>query len=146
MTKMPAPKSVLFVCNQNAIRSPIAAAYLKKIAKGRVFVGSAGLISGLADGFTKAILDEKDIPLGDHEPQSLNALNPVDFDLVVALTNKSKDRLQDDGVDAKTQLEFWDIVDPTQIKGHRDQILQSYRIVRDALEERVSKRFGYLIA
>ena len=139
------PKSVLFVCNQNAIRSPMAAACLQHLAKGRMFVSSAGLITGLADSFTKTVLDEKNIRLGDHQPKSLNRIDASEFSLIIALTNKSHERLISDGLDDQTTVEFWDVTDPTQIEGRRDQVLDSYRIVRDDLNRRVHERFAYLL-
>ena len=90
------------------------------------------------------MLSENKIQLGAHEPKSLNAIDAGDFALIVALTNNSHDRLLHDGLDKVTEIEFWDVTDPSQIEGRRDQILGAYRIVRDDIEKRVLDRFGYL--
>jgi protein-tyrosine-phosphatase len=40
------------------------------------------------------------------------------------------------------QTEYWPTVDPSATAGSREQILDSYRAVRDGLEKRIRARFG----
>ena len=64
------PKSVLFACTLNCIRSPIAAAILDHLAGGRLVVMSAGVRAGLPDPYAVAVMDERQ-PVGDHDQGGL---------------------------------------------------------------------------
>ena len=45
------PGAVLFACSRNAVRSPMAAAILKHLARNRIYVESAGVRPGAPDPF-----------------------------------------------------------------------------------------------
>ncbi len=51
MTKPTLPKSVLFVCNMNQIRSPMAEFLTKDIFGDKIYAQSAGIFAGDEDGF-----------------------------------------------------------------------------------------------
>ena len=80
------PKSVLFACNMNSVRSPMAAALLKARAGGRIKVDSAGVYEGGPDPFVEIVLAEINVPLEGHQPKPMRALDLEKFDLVVVLT------------------------------------------------------------
>jgi len=40
------------------------------------------------------------------------------------------------------EAEYWPTIDPTATAGSREQILNAYRAVRDALFERIKRRFA----
>ncbi len=52
-----APRSVLFACALNAVRSPMAAAILQHLIGGRIHVASAGVRAGLLDPYAVAVMD-----------------------------------------------------------------------------------------
>ena len=138
---MAKPHSVLFACNWNAVRSPMAAALLRRI-DGALHVESCGLLAGEeVDPFARAVMEEIGLELDDHQPKSFHALTPGAFDLVVTLTPEADARaaaLAHDGV----AVEHWPIEDPALQEGSREQRLLAYRQVRDALEQRLKARFG----
>ena len=57
------PQSVLFVCDLNAIRSPIAEAFLKNWFKKQIFVDSCGIRKGSIDPMVIEIMAEKQYDL-----------------------------------------------------------------------------------
>lgn len=138
MTKM--PKSVLFLCNQNAVRSPMAEALANKHCKRRVFVESAGLIAGALDPFSVAAMAEEGVDIEDHAAQTLADIDLTSFDLVIALTEESRDRVAS-MLRPDTTLEYWATPDPSDAEGNRNQVMDSYRLVRDHLECRIADRF-----
>ncbi|WP_308911269.1 arsenate-mycothiol transferase ArsC [Pseudokordiimonas caeni] len=137
------PKSVLFVCNQNSVRSPMAEAITQKLARRRMFVESVGLIAGAADPFTVSVMAEDDIDIADHAPKTLSEVDPADFDLVVALTPESHMKLARTLGADNPKLEYWATPDPGDAEGHRDRVIDSYRLVRDHLEVRIADRFHF---
>lgn len=141
MTGAP-PKSVLFVCNQNAVRSPMAEALAFKHSKRRIFVESAGLIAGVLDPFTVSAMEEEGVSLANHKAQTLADVNVSLFDLVIALTPESHKKLQS-MIGPDTELEYWATPDPSDAEGNRNQVMDSYRLVRDHLECRIADRLQF---
>jgi len=133
-------KSVLFLCNQNAVRSPMAKALAEQHCKRRVFVASAGLIAGALDPFSVAAMAEDGIDISTHKAQTLSDVDIALFDLVIALTEESRDHVAKHFPDAR--LEYWATPDPSDSEGNRNQVMDSYRLVRDHLEVRIADRLA----
>ncbi|WP_417450407.1 low molecular weight phosphatase family protein [Kordiimonas sp.] len=136
-------KSVLFVCNQNAVRSPMAEALAKRLSKRRIFVESAGLIAGALDPFTVAVMAEEKIDLSSHKALTVADVDLTAFDVVIALTDESHAHLARQKLKSTESLEHWSIPDPADNEGNRSQIMDSYRLVRDHLECRIADRFPF---
>jgi protein-tyrosine-phosphatase len=137
---LPPPKSVLFLCNQNAVRSPMARALAEQHSKRRIFIASAGLIAGALDPFSVAAMAEHDIDIASHQAQTLADIDINLFDLVIALTEESRDHVAK--VYPDINLEYWSTPDPSDSEGNRNQVMDSYRLVRDHLEVRIADRLA----
>jgi protein-tyrosine-phosphatase len=135
------PGAVLFACNRNAVRSPMAAAIFKHLAGGRVYVASAGVRPGEADPFAAAVMEELGIDLSNHKPMSLEELEDTSFDLIVTLAPEAHHKALDLVRNYAVEVEYWPTLDPTLTTGNREQILQAYRAVRDGLFARIKTRF-----
>ena len=135
------PGAVLFACNHNSVRSPMAEAILKHLAGSRVYVDSAGVRAGELDPFAAAVMDEIGIDIARHAPKSLDQLNDGSFDLIVSLSpeahHKALALVQGFAVD----VEYWPTPDPSLAEGSREQILEAYRALRDALFLKIKQRF-----
>ena len=58
----PIPNSVLFCCDHNAVRSPMAEGIMKKYYGARIYVQSAGVKNDLEiDGFSIAVCGERSL-------------------------------------------------------------------------------------
>ncbi len=141
------PNSVLFVCNHNAIRSPMAAGLTKYLFP-TLTVTSAGVKIGEADPFAAAVMSEIGVDIGKHRPVSLARLEeveevePTEFDLIVTLSPEAHHAALELTRKAAVAVEYWPTMDPTGLEGSREQVLAAYRGVRDALRARIEKRFG----
>ncbi|GHF17723.1 arsenate reductase [Kordiimonas sediminis] len=135
-------RSILFACNQNAVRSPMAEALATRFFKRRVFVDSAGLVAGTLDGFSVAAMQELNIDISDHEAKTLQDIRIDDFDMIVALTPESRDKIQELVADKDIRVDYWLTPDPAEAEGNRNQVLDSYRLVRDRLECRIADAFA----
>lgn len=139
------PKSVLFACTQNAIRSPMAAALMRLRFGPLVRVDSVGVrpaeeVSALA----AAVTDEKGGDLAGHRPKGFDALEDSEegpFDLIVSLSPEAHHRAVDLVPILGKAAEYWPTFDPSYAEGSREQVLMEYRAVRDALDKRIAARF-----
>jgi protein-tyrosine-phosphatase len=137
------PAAVLFTCNLNLVRSPMAAALMRRMWGTRVFVDSCGLHAAEdPDGFVLAVMAELGQDLSAHRPKTFDDLEDGSFDLVISLTPEAHHRAVEFGRARSTDIEYWPTSDPTLEQGSRDQRLQAYRRVRDELEARLLERFG----
>lgn len=136
-------RSILFVCNQNAVRSPMAEALAYRHFKRRAFIESVGLIAGALDPFSVAAMAEEKIDISDHQSQPLSAVDINQFDVIIALTPESHEHIQKALGDDTDKLEYWATPDPSDAEGNRNQVMESYRLVRDRLEVRIADRFPF---
>lgn len=135
-------KAILFACNMNSVRSPMAAALLRLQAGDKARVDSAGVYEGGLDPFVEMVMQERGVSLESHEPKALSQVKLDKFNVIIALTPEA-------AVEARRYLpreriEFWDIENPSEERGGREAILDAYRAVRDNLTERLRARFPEL--
>ncbi len=148
----PLPGAVLFTCNLNRVRSPMAAGLMKLRFGAAVFVDSCGLHTGTArdylppgpDPFGVVVMDELGFDLSGHEPKNFNDLEDTSFDVVISLTPGAHHRATELARRWATEVEYWPTADPTVVTGQRETVLQAYRDVRDALDQRLAARFGHV--
>ncbi len=142
------PQSVLFCCDHNAVRSPMAEGIMKKLYGTRAYVQSAGVRNDLEiDGFAIAVCQEIGVELSRHRSRSFDEMRGsaddlAAFDLIVALTPASQRRALDlTRLDA-LNVEYWPILDPTGLGEGREERLASYRQTRDMILARILERWG----
>ena len=142
------PQSVLFCCDHNAVRSPMAEGIMKKFYGTGTYVQSAGVKSDLEiDGFAIAVCAEIGVELARHRVRSFDQMEQwgddlSSFDLVVALSPASQRRALDLTRLFHLDVEYWPILDPTGLGEGREDRLASYRQARDQIVERLVDRFG----
>jgi protein-tyrosine-phosphatase len=138
------PQAVLFACGLNAVRSPMAAALLKQMLGGSLYVGSAGVRKGELDPFAIAVMEEIGIDITSHGPitfEELEDLEGLNFDLIVTLSPEAHHKALDLTRTLATEVEYWPTHDPTAAEGNREQRLNAYRAVRDMLVHKIRERF-----
>ncbi len=136
------PASVLFVCGENALRSPMAEGIVKRLYDGRVFVDSVGVRAGVLDQMAVAAMEEVGIDISGHHPKSLTELMDSSFDLVVSLTEEAHRHALDVTSGSATEVEHWSTNDPSLAEGSREVRMAAYCEVRDALTARIRARLG----
>jgi protein-tyrosine-phosphatase len=138
------PRSVLFLCTSNAIRSQMAAALMRLRYGPLVRVESAGLrpaeeVSAMA----AFVVDEVGADMARARPKAVDALDPEEgvFDLIVSLSPEAHHRALDLTPRLARAAEYWPTFDPSLTEGSREQVILEYRSVRDALARRIATRF-----
>jgi protein-tyrosine-phosphatase len=138
------PQAVLFACGLNAVRSPMAAALLKQMLAGSLYVGSAGVRKGELDPFASVVMEEIGIDINKHGPitfEELEDLEGLNFDLIVTLSPEAHHKALELTRTLAVEVEYWPTADPTAVEGNREQRLDAYRAARDHLVAKIRERF-----
>src|ERR1700761_213078 len=126
--------AVLFACNLNQVRSPMAEALLKRLVGTRIYVDSCGLrrpalvhddvrdedVEAGVDPFARAVLAEIGCDVGRHRPKTFAELEDSSFDLVVSLTPEAQHRAVELARGRAAEIEYWATHDPTLADGSRE--------------------------
>lgn len=144
----PLPQSVLFCCDHNSVRSPMAEGIMKMLYGTACYIQSAGVKGDMEiDGFAITVCDELGVELSRHRTRSFDEMENWgddlgSFDLVVALSPASQRRAQELTRVHHIDVEYWPILDPTGLGEGREARLASYRQTRDQILERLKGRWG----
>ena len=142
------PQSVLFCCDHNAVRSPMAEGIMKKLYGTECYIQSVGVKNDLEiDGFAITVCAEIGVELERHRSRSFDEMEDwgddlSSFDLVLALSPASQRRALDLTQFYHLDVEYWPILDPTGLGEARDARLDAYRQARDQIMKRLEDRFG----
>jgi len=142
------PQSVLFCCDHNAVRSPMAEGLMKKFYGTGTYVQSVGVRNDMEiDGFSIAVCQEMDVELSRHRSRSFDEMEQwgddlSSFDLVVALSPASQRRALELTRFFHLDVEYWPILDPTGLGDGREAKLANYRQARDQIVGRLKARWG----
>jgi protein-tyrosine-phosphatase len=147
------PTAVLFACNFNRVRSPIAEGLLRQLMGDQVFVDSCGLkhggerawseqAGGEIDPLAVAVMAEIGCDISDFRSKTFDELEDDSFDLVISFTPEAQHRAVEMTRNRATAIEYWPTMDPTLAEGSRETRLSAYRDLRDGLARRIRSRFG----
>jgi protein-tyrosine-phosphatase len=147
---MPAslPQSVLFCCDHNAVRSPMAEGIMKKFYGTASYVQSAGVKSDMEiDGFAIAVCREIGVELERHRVRNFDQMaewgdDLSSFDLIVALSPASQCRALDLTRVYHLDVVYWPVMDPTGLAEGREARLAAYRQSRDQIVAQLIDRWG----
>jgi protein-tyrosine-phosphatase len=139
------PQSVLFACGFNSVRSPMAESLLQQMFPQSLYVKSAGVKKGELDPFAVAVMAELGQDISTHKPVTFEELDDwegLSFDLIITLSPEAHHRALELTRTLAADVEYWPMHDPTGTEGNREQKLQAYRELCDALLLRIRKRFS----
>jgi arsenate reductase len=142
------PQSVLFCCDHNSVRSPMAEGIMKQLYGTECYIQSVGVKNDLEiDGFSIAVCAEIGVELSRHRSRSFDEMEDwgddlSSFDLVLALSPASQRRALDLTQFYHLEVEYWPILDPTGMGDNRDARLALYRQARDQIRDHLIARWG----
>ena len=138
--------AILFACNINAVRSPMAEAMVKHAFPGEIFVDSCGVTPGAQDGFAAAVMHEIGLDMSAHEPKSFDDLESGFYDVIISFSSEAHDvaRALTQNIDCEPL--YWPVDNLANLTGSRDEMLRAYRHVRDDISDKLSIYFGKEIA
>jgi protein-tyrosine-phosphatase len=138
------PGAILFACNLNRVRSPMAAGLMRRLFGTRVYVDSCGLRQDPdhePDPFAIAVMDEVGVDLTSHHAKSFDDLDDGSFDAVISLAPEAHHRALELGRRSAVEISYWPTPDPTLASGSREVVIEAYREVRKGLEAKILERF-----
>ena len=141
-------QSVLFCCDHNAIRSPMAEGIFKKFYDKKIFVQSVGVKhGGEIDHFAIEVCSEIGVVLEKHQARSFAEMEKWgdeigSYDLIVALSPAAQRAALEYTRVFSLEIEYWPTLDPTGLHENRVYILEAYRTTMNQIRERIVKRFG----
>ena len=142
------PQSVLFCCDHNAVRSPMAEGLMKKLYGTRAYVQSAGVKGDMEiDGFAIAVCQEIGVELSRHRSRSFEEMQEwgddlSSFDLIVALSPAAQRMAHEFTRFHHLDVDYWPVMDPTGLGETREAKLGSYRQSREQIRQRMLSKFG----
>ena len=126
----------------------MAEGIMKKLYGTGTYVQSVGVINDLEiDGFSIAVCDEIGVELSRHRSRSFDEMERwgddlSSFDLIVALSPASQRRALELTRLFHLTVEYWPILDPTDIGETREMKLVSYRQTRDQILNKLREKWG----
>jgi protein-tyrosine-phosphatase len=142
------PSSILFCCDHNSVRSPMAEGLAKKIYGTKAYLQSAGVRSDREiDGFAIAVCAELGVELSRHRVRSFEEMQEWGddlggFDLIVALSPAAQRQALELTRTHSLDVLYWPVMDPTGFAGGRERQLEAYRQARDQIVERMIATWG----
>ena len=108
----------------------------------RIYVDSAGVRESQIDGYVIAVMDEIGIDMSKHRSKTFDDMEDDYFDIVITLSPEAQHRAVELTRTMACDVEFWNTFDPSLIDSeNREDKLESYRMVRDQLMQKIKQRF-----
>lgn len=135
---------VLFICSQNAGRSQMAEAFLRRFAGDSFEVESAGLEPAAeVHPLVQQVMAEEGIDLSAQKPQSVFDLFRQGrlFDYVIAVCDTATAE-SCPVFPGLTKRWHWPFPDPAAVTGSPEEQLAKVRAIRDMIREKVERPFS----
>lgn len=126
---------VLILCTGNSARSQMAEGLLRALAGDRFEVFSAGTKPSVVNPLAITAMDERGIDIRSHRSKHLDELRNQPFDYVITVCDSAAENCPI--FPGPAQRIHWSFPDPAAAEGHVGERLLSFRMVRDAIEERL---------
>jgi len=130
---------VLFLCNHNAARSQMAEGLLKSLYGDYYDVKSAGNDPSELNPYAVQVMVEVGIDISQHRSKSLIEFEGIEFDYVVTVCGGTGESCPVFLGGKKYLHEPFE--DPASVKGHEDDKIIAFRIIRDELKVWIENTF-----
>lgn len=134
--------NVLFICQLNSVRSPMAEGLLRKRLGDKVHVKSCGLTPDDPNDFMLSIMKEIGVDMSEHEPLALEDVQHESFDRVIAFTAGAKAGAEAVLGDGVPEIELWAVPNPGEGSLDVRALLNNYRAIRSNIDARLAREFG----
>lgn len=126
---------ILFVCQLNMVRSPMAEGLARK--KGFKAI-SCGLEAGEPDELMISIMREVGVDMSQHEPQALSDVADQTFDRVIAFTDDTY-AAAEAVLGCDQPIDLWSIPMPSMGSHDVRAIMDTYRSIRTIILNRIER-------
>ena len=126
-------KNILVLCTGNSCRSQMAHGYLKKIAKNKANIYSAGVETHGVNKMAIKIMQEDGIDISQHTSNNILEYKNIDFDFVITVCDHAKEVCPYFPSNAK--MRHHNFSDPSKIKGTDLEIHAAFCKTRDEIKQ-----------
>ncbi len=133
---------VLFICQLNSVRSPMAEGLLRKRLGDKVHVKSCGLTPDDPNDFMLSIMKEVGVDMSNHKPLGLEDIKHEHFDRIIAFTAGAKAGAEAILGDRLPIIELWAVPNPGEGSLDVRALLNNYRAIRSNIDARLAREFG----
>ncbi|MFX0113148.1 MAG: arsenate reductase ArsC [Candidatus Hodarchaeota archaeon] len=130
---------VLFICTHNSARSQMAEGFLRHLYGDRFEVHSAGTQPGRVHPYAVQVMAEVGIDLSKHHSKNVTEFPDLEIDYVVTVCDSAKEACPIFPGGKQTQHKSFE--DPSAATGTQEQILNSFRHVRDQIRGWIEAEF-----
>ena len=132
---------VLFICQFNSVRSPMAEGLLRKQMGSKVHVQSCGLTPEAPNELRVTIMNEVGIDMSGHQAKSLADMGTDTFDRIIAFTAGSKAGAEAVLGAINQEIELWAVPNPGEGSLDMRALLNNYRAIRANIQARLMREF-----
>jgi len=132
---------VLFICQLNSVRSPMAEGLLRNRMGSKVSVKSCGLTPEEPNDFMISIMKEVGVDMSEHEPLAVVDVNPEDYDRIIAFTSGAKAGAEAVLGGVGPEIELWAVPNPGEGSLDVRALLNNYRAIRANIDARLAREF-----
>jgi len=125
-------KKILVLCTGNSCRSQIAEGYLRKFARDKASVYSAGVETHGVNPKAISIMAEDGIDISNHTSNNIDEYTEIDFDFVITVCDNAKERCPYFSTNAKKF--HYNFPDPGKAIGSDEQVTAQFRTVREMIK------------
>lgn len=130
---------VLFVCQLNSVRSPMAEGLLRKHLGDSVTVQSCGLSPVEPNDFMISVMNEVGVDMSEHQPLSLADVQDNVYDHIIAFTASVKAGAETAFEEQDIDIELWAVPDPGEGSLDVRAMLNNYRAIRSNIDARIQR-------
>ena len=128
---------ILFLCTHNSARSQMAEAFLRELGAGRFEVASAGTEARGLNPLAVQAMAELGIDISLQESKTLDRYLNEPFDLVITVCDDANEACP--YFPNAKERRHWSFPDPSAVRGDDLTRFAAFRVVRDAIRERVER-------
>lgn len=132
---------VLFICQLNSVRSPMAEGLLRKRLGEAAVVKSCGLTPDDPNDFMMSVMNEVGIDMSSHQPLSVEDVRGEEFDRIIAFTQDAKGGAEAIFGADKPAIELWAVPNPGEGSLDVRALLNNYRAIRSNIDARLGREF-----
>ena len=134
---MPDPIKVMFVCTGNSARSQMAEGFAWHFGQARIEAHSAGMEPSRLNPYAVAVMWERGVDISRQQSKAFDEGLALQMDLVVTVCGNADQRCP--VLPPGVKRLHWPLEDPAAVTGTDDEILTTFRRVRDQVESRVAE-------
>lgn len=124
-------RRILILCTGNSCRSQIAEGYMREMAGSRAEIFSAGIEAHGVNPKAVAVMKEEGIDLSGHTSNLISDYDGMKFDDVITVCDNAREKCP---YFPGVRQFHHDFPDPAKATGSADEVLQSFREVRDQIK------------